>query len=80
MKQQGKCIVGDPVQVDNYTADWMSVRIHPTSYYRRQDEILEGLKKTKGLYAELDMGQFVVIRFSEKEDMTAFHRRHHEYV
>jgi hypothetical protein len=80
MKQQGKCIVGDPVQVDSYTADWMSVRIHPTSYYRRQDEILEGLKKTKGLYAELDMGQFVVIRFSEKEDMTAFHRRHHEYV
>jgi len=80
MKQQGKCIVGDPIQVDSYTSNWMSVRIHPTSYYRRQDEILEGLKKSKGLYAELDMGQFVVIRFSEKEDMTAFHRRHHEYV
>lgn len=80
MKQQGKCIVGDPIQVDNFTADWMSVRIHPTSYYRRQEEILEGLKNSKGLYAELDLGQFIVIRFSEKDDMTAFHRRHHEYV
>lgn len=80
MKQQGKCIVGDPIQVDNFTAGWMSVRIHPASYYRRQEEILEGLKSSKGLYAELDLGQFIVIRFSEKDDMTAFHRRHHEYV
>ena len=39
MKQQGKCITGDPVSVDNFTADWMSVRIHPTTFYRRQEEI-----------------------------------------
>lgn len=80
MKQQGKYISGNHTQVNSYTAGWESVRIHPTSYYRRQDEFLAGLTKSKGLYAELDMGQFVVIRFSEKDDMTAFHQRHHTYV
>jgi len=54
--------------------------MHPTSYYRRQEEISESLKKSKGLYAEIDQGQFVVIRFSEKDDVTAFHRKHHEYL
>jgi len=80
MKQQGRCIVGDPVTVDSYTADWMSVRLHPTTYYRRFDEFQKGFKRVKGLYAEIDQGQFVVIRFSEKDDMTAFHKLHHEYV
>jgi hypothetical protein len=80
MKQEGKCIIGDPISVGSYTADWMTVRLHPIVYYRRYDEIQEGLKTSKGLYAEIDQGQFVVIRFSEKDDMTAFHRRHHEYV
>lgn len=80
MKQIGKCITGDPIRVGGYTADWMSVRMHPTIYYRRQEEIIESLKKTKGLYAEIDQGQFVVIRFSEKDDVTAFHRKHHEYL
>jgi hypothetical protein len=58
----------------------MSVRLHPTTFYRRIDEFYESLSKAKGLYAEIDMGQFVVIRFSEKDDVTAFHRRHHEYI
>jgi len=80
MRQQGKCIIGDPIQVDSYTAGWMSVRMHPTSYYRRQDEIQASLNKTKGLYTEIDQGQFVVIRFSEKDDVTAFHRSHHQYI
>lgn len=80
MKQQGKCIIGDPIRVDNFTAGWLFIRIHPSSYYRRQEEFIQGLEQAKGLYAELDLGQFVVIRFSEKDDMTAFHRRHHEYV
>ncbi len=80
MKQQGKCIVGDPISVDNYTADWMAVRVHPTTYYRRQEEIHDGFKNMKGLYAEIDLGQYITIRFSEKDDMTAFHRRHHEYL
>lgn len=80
MKQQGKCITGNPISVDSFTHDWMSVRMHPTSYYRRQEEILESLNKSKGLYAEIDQGQFVVIRFSEKDDVTAFHRRHHDYI
>jgi len=80
MKQQGHCITGDPIRVGSYTANWMSVRMHPTSYYRRQEEILESLKKLKGFYAEIDMGQFVVIRFSDKDDVTAFHKCHHEYL
>ena len=80
MKQRGKCIAGDPIIVDSYTAKWESVRLHPTIFYRRIDEIQKGFKSVKGLYAEIDMGQFVVIRFSEKEDLTAFHRRHHEYI
>ena len=80
MKQQGKCITGDPVSVDNFTADWMSVRIHPTTFYRRQEEIHDGFGNMKGLYAEIDHGQYVTIRFSDKDDMTAFHRRHHEYL
>ena len=80
MKQQGKCIIGDPVRVDNYTCDWMSVRMHPSTFYRRMEEIHDGFKNTKGLYAEIDLGQYVIIRFSEKDDMTDFHRLHHEYI
>ncbi len=80
MKQQGKCIVGDPISVDGYTADWMSVRVHPTTFYRRQEAIQQTLDTIKGLYAEIDMGQYVLLRFSEKEDVTRFHRNHHEYI
>ena len=80
MKQKGKCITGDPIIVDSYTSDWETVRLHPTTFYRRQDEFQKGFKTVKGFYAEIDMGQFVVIRFSEKADMTAFHKRHHDYV
>ena len=80
MKQQGRCLTGDPIRVDSYTADWMTVRLHPITFYRRLEEFEEGFKKVKGLYAEIDMGQFVLIKFSEKDDVTAFHRRHHEYL
>ncbi len=80
MKQEGRCIIGDPVRLDSYTSDWLSVRLHPTIFYRRLAEFQKGFKTVKGLYAEIDMGQFVVIRFSEKTDLTAFHKRHHEYV
>jgi len=80
MKQKGKCLTGDPIRVDAFTADWMSVRLHPATFYRRHDQFQAALDKTKGLYAELDLGQFVVIRFAEKDDVTAFHRQHHEYI
>lgn len=80
MKQLGHCIVGDPIRVNSYTADWLSVRLHPTTFYRRLEEFDRGFEQVKGLYAELDLGQFVLIRFSEKDDLTAFHRRHHQYV
>jgi hypothetical protein len=80
MKQEGKCIVGDPISVDSYTAGWNSVKLHPAVFYRRIDEIQKSFKSIKGLYAELDMGQYVVIRFSEKSDVTNFYRLNHEYV
>lgn len=80
MKQDGKCIVGDPVSVDSYTSHWTSIRLHPAVFYRRHEEFQAGFKDVKGLYAELDMGEFVIIRFSEKEDVTSFHRRHHMYI
>ena len=80
MRLQGKCIIGDPIRINSFTADWMSVRLHPTTFYRRMEEFQEGFGKTKGLYTELDLGQFILIRFSEKEDLTAFHRRHHEVL
>jgi hypothetical protein len=54
--------------------------MHPTTYYRRQEDILPTLEKIKGLYAELDMGQYIILRFSEKDDLTSFHRDHHEYI
>lgn len=80
MKQLGKCIVGATHHVDGYTADWMSVKIHPATFYRRHHEIQETLSTIKGLYAEMDMGQFILLRFSEKDDVTKFHRNHHEYL
>jgi len=80
MKQVGKCITGDPIQVNNLTRDWETVRLHPLVFYRRYDDFLDGLKTAKGLHATMDLGQFVLIRFLEKDDLTAFYRRHHEYV
>ena len=80
MKQKGREIVGDSNKVESYTNGWAQVRVHPIVFYRRYDTFAKGFKSVKGLYAELDLGQFVSIRFSEKADVTAFHRLHHEYL
>jgi hypothetical protein len=80
MKQKGRAIIGDDIKVASYTNDWAQVRVHPIVFYRRYDDFAKGFKNVKGLYAELDLGQYVSIRFSEKSDVTAFHRLHHEYL
>lgn len=80
MKQEGNSITGDPVQVDSFTTNWMTIRVHPSVFYRRQEIIEKGLKKSKGLYAEIDMGEFICIRFAEKDDVTNFHRLHHQFL
>jgi hypothetical protein len=80
MKQDGNCLVGDPVRLERYTEDWMSIRLHPTTFYRRHDEFQQGFSQVKGLYAEIDCGQYVLIRFSNKEDLTNFYRLHHQYI
>jgi len=80
MKQKGQELVGDTIKLDSYTSEWAQVRIHPIVFYRRYDAFLRGFKQVKGLYTELDLGQFVSIRFSDKNDVTTFHRLHHEYI
>jgi len=80
VKKVGKCITGDMCRVDSYTQDWFPVKMHPSTYYRRMDEIGETLQKSKGLYTELDLGQFVLLRFSEKDDLTSFYKKHHDHV
>lgn len=80
MRQEGRAIVGNDIKVESYTNSWSQVRIHPLVFYRRYDDFAAGFKNIKGLYAELDLGQFVSIRFSDKNDVTAFHRLHHEYI
>lgn len=80
MKQFGSNITGDPVRLESYTSDWSTIRLHPAIFYRRQDEIDEGLEDIKGLYAQIDMGNYVMLRFSEKDDLTEFHRKHYQYL
>ena len=80
MKQQGHAIIGDNIKVASYTDSWAQVRVHPCVFYRRYDAFAQGFKQVKGLYTELDLGQFVSIRFSDKNDVTTFHRLHHEYI
>lgn len=80
MRQKGNAIVGDPVRVERYTSDWMKINLHPSVFYRHIDKFERGFSKVKGLYAEIDNGSFVSIRFSDKDDLTEFHRMHHEYL
>jgi len=80
MRQEGHEIVGNDIKVDSYTNKWLHVRVHPLVFYRRYDKFVEGFKQVKGLFAEIDQGQFISIRFSNKDDLTTFHRLHHEYI
>lgn len=80
MKNQGNCILGDPVRIDKFTASWPSVKVHPAVFYRRIQEFHESFSRLKGLYTEIDIGNCVIIRFSEKDDLTTFHKMHHCYV
>lgn len=80
MKKIKNSIVGDPVQVDAYTSKWQEIHLSPEVFYRRYDQFQKSMENLKGLYAEIDMGKLVYIRFSEKDDLTTFHRIHHEYI
>jgi len=72
LKQVGHKIVGDFVKIDNITKDWSQVAIHPVVYYRKEQRIEEALNAIKGLYAELDTGRDVYIRFQTEEDANTF--------
>ena len=80
MKVKGNEIVGNDISVDSYTSKWIHVRVHPLVFFRRYDKFIEGFKQVKGLFAEIDQGEFISIRFSDKSDLTTFHRLHHEYL
>ena len=80
MKQLGCEIIGDAIKVDSYTSGWLQVKLHPIVFYRRYEEFVNSFEHLTGLYAEIEFNDFVVIRFSNKEDMTTFHRIHHEYI
>lgn len=80
MKIKDQCVTGSMHVVNNYTQEWHQVRIHPATFYRRIDQFIEGFKTVKGLYTELDLGQFVSIRFSNKQDLTDFYRMHNAYL
>lgn len=80
MKRKGNFVTGDPVRVSKYTDHWMTVRLHPAVFYRRIDQFHDSLANSRGLYTEIDTGECVMIRFSDKEDLTAFYRMHNQYV
>ena len=80
MRQSGKCIIGETRAIDSYTSDWDSVRICPTVYYRRLSDFQDTLNNIEGMYTELDLGQYILIRFSNKDDLTKFHRCHHSFI
>lgn len=75
MKQINKCITGTQVCIDNYTADWPSIKIHPTSFYKNYNDMTNKMKSIKGLYTFLDLGQYVVVRFSNEEDIRYFRKK-----
>lgn len=80
MRQQGRRILGDLCALDDYTSKWISVRMHPATFYSRQHDIRKSLEDIEGHYVEIDMGQYVIFRFSENNDLTTFYRYHHEYI
>lgn len=80
MKQNGNCIIGDPVRVGDFTSSWDTISMHPSTFYRRYDQIQENLNNVKGFYTKLDLGDFVLIRFSEKDDLDNFYKNNYEYI
>lgn len=80
VKQKGMRIIGDLVRVDDYTSDWASVRLHPTTYYRRLDEIESALCKSRNMYTQMDFGDYILIRFADNDDLTSFYKFNYEYT
>lgn len=80
MKVVGNLVTGDFARLMNYTAGWHSVKMHPATFYRRRFELETTLSKIKGLWSEIDMGECVLIKFSNKEDVTEFYKKHHSHI
>lgn len=80
MKQHGHEIVGDITKVDSYTCKWNQIKLHPSLFYRRYNEFSKSYKIVKGYYVELDLGQYISIRFSDLSDITKFYEMHKEYL
>lgn len=80
MKQVGNRIIGDVVRLEDYTAKWDSLRLHPTTFYRKYAQFQQVLSSLPGLYAQIDAGDFVEIKFSNESDLNNFYKMHNEYI
>jgi len=74
MKQYGTCISGDSIQVNNLTKEWIEILLHPATFYRNYDTLRGRLENIKGYYAEIDLGEDILIRFSEDNDAAEFQK------
>lgn len=80
MKKIKNCIVGEVIKVMDYTEGWYTIQVHPTTFYRRINQIHKSLNSINGLYAEIDYGSCVCIRFSDQSDGEKFRVENEEYI
>jgi len=79
MKQVGSSIIGNLVQVNNFTKEWSEISLHPAIFYRNYDKFITTLEDGNGLYAEIDSGNNIIIRFSDNDDAINFHNDYNDY-
>jgi hypothetical protein len=80
MKHSGKIILGDELKINKLTKGWSQVNIHPTIFYRRQNEIYKIINSSKNYCAELDTGDTVIVRFLDRNDMDNFISKTKDYL
>lgn len=80
MKQSGNQITGDIIQLDGLTKNWAEVVFHPTTFYKREDEICNTFKHFEDLYTTMDVGYSVVVRMNSEKDALKLVTRCHEFL
>lgn len=80
MKKIENCIIGESAKLMDYTNGWYTVHVHPTTYYRRMSQFQNSLSSIDGLYAEIDYGSGVYLRFSNQSDAEKFRLDNHAYL
>ena len=80
MKQSGKLITGDVVQLQGLTKNWTEVAFDPSTFYRNEDEICNSFSNFEDLYATMDIGHSVVIRMNSDKDASTLVTKWNEYL